>query len=197
MLCNISCMLCSLVPSHQRLGTRLHALTPSMSILYVHTKIYMKKKKKNKNKKKELSSGVVACICLVSMTDYSCITYVCMYMTHGTSATCTYMYIHRSTGSSGYRELYTFSCVCVYMCAMCPPLLPQALDKMEAEWDPVNMEIVPYKETGTYIMKSGEETAQMLDDHIVMAQAMSFSPYKKPFELRITTWENKLRLTQV
>ena len=123
--------------------------------------------------------------------------YIRMYVHDTRNIHYMYIYVHRSTGSSGYRELYTFSCVRVYMCAMCPPPLPQALDKMEAEWDPVNMEIVPYKETGTYIMKSGEETAQMLDDHIVMAQAMSFSPYKKPFELRITTWENKLRLTQV
>ena len=68
---------------------------------------------------------------------------------------------------------------------------------MEAEWEPVLMEVVAYKETGTYIMRSGEETAQMLDDHIVMTQAMSFSPYKKPFEGRIVTWENKLRITQV
>ena len=30
-----------------------------------------------------------------------------------------------------------------------------------------------------------------------MTQAMSFSPYKKPFEGRIVTWENKLRITQV
>ena len=71
------------------------------------------------------------------------------------------------------------------------------MDRMESEWESVLLEIVPYKETGTFIMKSGDETAQMLDDHIVMAQAMSFSPYKKPFELRITTWENKLRLIQV
>lgn len=46
-------------------------------------------------------------------------------------------------------------------------------------------------------MKSAEETVQMLDDHIVMTQAMSFSPYKKPFEGRILTLENKLRTTQV
>lgn len=59
------------------------------------------------------------------------------------------------------------------------------------------MDIIAYKETGTFIMKTAEETAQMLDDHIVMTQAMSFSPYKKPFEGRITTWENKLRTTQV
>ena len=73
----------------------------------------------------------------------------------------------------------------------------QALDKMESEWEPILMEIAAYKETGTFIMKSNEETGQMLDDHIVMTQAMSFSPYKKPFEGRITTWENKLRTTQV
>ena len=29
-------------------------------------------------KKKELSSGVVACICLVSITDYSCMLTLCM-----------------------------------------------------------------------------------------------------------------------
>lgn len=75
--------------------------------------------------------------------------------------------------------------------------IEQALDKMEEEWVPVLMEISPYKETGTYIMKSGEECAQQLDDHIVMTQAMSFSPYKVPFEGRIVTWESKLRTTQV
>lgn len=68
---------------------------------------------------------------------------------------------------------------------------------MESEWEPVMLEITGYKETGTYIMKSAEETVQMLDDHIVMTQAMSFSPYKKPFEGRIMTLENKLRTTQV
>jgi len=59
------------------------------------------------------------------------------------------------------------------------------------------MDIVAYKETGTYIVRSGEETAQTLDDHIVMTRATSFSPYKKPFEGRIATWKNKLRTAQV
>jgi dynein heavy chain len=74
--------------------------------------------------------------------------------------------------------------------------IEQALDNMEKEWAPVKLEILAYKETGTSIMKSAEESAQLLDDHIVMTQAMSFSPYKKPFEQRITSWENKLRVTQ-
>ncbi|XP_048258404.1 dynein axonemal heavy chain 1-like isoform X3 [Haliotis rufescens] len=74
--------------------------------------------------------------------------------------------------------------------------IEQALDKMEKEWDPVMFEIIQYKETGTFILKSSEETSQLLDDHIVMTQSMSFSPYKKPFEDRINNWENKLRTTQ-
>ena len=76
-------------------------------------------------------------------------------------------------------------------------LLLQALDKMETEWNPVNFEILPYKETGTFILKASEDISQLLDDHIVMTQSMSFSPFKKPFEERISTWESKLRTTQV
>ena len=41
----------------------------------------------------------------------------------------------------------------------------QALDKMESEWEPMLMEISPYKETGTFIMKSSEETGQMLEGY--------------------------------
>lgn len=68
---------------------------------------------------------------------------------------------------------------------------------MEGEWASVLFTVLPYKETGTFILKSPEEASQLLDDHIVMTQSMSFSPYKKPFEERISTWESKLRLTQV
>lgn len=68
---------------------------------------------------------------------------------------------------------------------------------MEKEWATVVFDVLPYKETGTYILKSPDEASQLLDDHIVMTQSMSFSPYKKPFENRISTWENKLRMTQV
>ncbi|OCT85694.1 dynein heavy chain 1, axonemal [Xenopus laevis] len=74
--------------------------------------------------------------------------------------------------------------------------IEQALDKMENEWASVLFTILPYKETGTFILKSPEEASQLLDDHIVMTQSMSFSPFKKPFEERISTWEGKLRLTQ-
>lgn len=68
---------------------------------------------------------------------------------------------------------------------------------MEKEWSAILFNVVPYKETDTYILKSPDEASQLLDDHIVMTQSMSFSPYKKPFEQRINSWESKLKLTQV
>ena len=68
---------------------------------------------------------------------------------------------------------------------------------MEQEWATVAFDVLPYKDTGTYILKSPDEASQLLDDHIVMTQSMSFSPYKKAFEERISTWEGKLRMTQV
>jgi dynein heavy chain, axonemal len=36
--------------------------------------------------------------------------------------------------------------------------------------------------------------SQLLDDNIVMTQAMSFSPFKRPFEERIAKWEAQLSL---
>ncbi|XP_027011591.1 dynein axonemal heavy chain 1 isoform X2 [Tachysurus fulvidraco] len=74
--------------------------------------------------------------------------------------------------------------------------IEQALVKMQKEWALIRFEVLPYKETGTYILKSPDEASQLLDDHIVMTQSMSFSPYKKPFEERISAWEGKLRMTQ-
>ncbi|MGH0183081.1 UNVERIFIED_CONTAM: hypothetical protein FKN15_013335 [Acipenser sinensis] len=74
--------------------------------------------------------------------------------------------------------------------------IEQALDKMLKEWSTAVFEVLPYKETGTFILKSPDEASQLLDDHIVMTQSMSFSPFKKPFEGRISTWESKLRITQ-
>lgn len=67
---------------------------------------------------------------------------------------------------------------------------------MVGEWEPINFEVLPYKDTGTCIIKVGDEVNQLLDDHVVMTQAMNFSPYKKPFEERIIQWEAKLHTAQ-
>lgn len=74
--------------------------------------------------------------------------------------------------------------------------IEQQLDKMETEWKSVKFEVLPYKQTGTFIIRASEEISQMLDDHIVATQSMSFSPFKKAFEERIAAWENKLKITQ-
>jgi dynein heavy chain len=53
-----------------------------------------------------------------------------------------------------------------------------------------------YRNTGSYVIKISEEVNTLLDDHIVLTQQFSFSPYKAPFEERIVDWERKLRLVQ-
>eukprot|EP00959_Pyramimonas_sp_CCMP1952_P388363 8138025-Pyramimonas_sp.AAC.1 len=63
------------------------------------------------------------------------------------------------------------------------------LNKMQKEWEGQQLIVMDYRETGTYVIKVDETITQMLDDHIVMTQAMGFSPFKKPFEERITEWE--------
>ncbi|NWZ55127.1 DYH1 protein, partial [Haliaeetus albicilla] len=75
--------------------------------------------------------------------------------------------------------------------------IENALNKMESEWNSVVFTVMLYKDTDTFILKNTDEASQLLDDHIVMIQSMSFSPFKKPFEERMNTWENKLKMTQV
>lgn len=43
-------------------------------------------------------------------------------------------------------------------------------------------------------MRVSDEIQQMLDDHLVLTQQISFSPYKAAFEERIDEWENKLKI---
>ena len=52
------------------------------------------------------------------------------------------------------------------------------MDKMEGEWKGINLEVQPYRETGTFVLKGFDVVQQLLDDHIVMTQSMSFSPFK-------------------
>ncbi|XP_041836448.1 dynein heavy chain 1, axonemal isoform X2 [Melanotaenia boesemani] len=74
--------------------------------------------------------------------------------------------------------------------------IEQALEKMEQEWSTVYFDLLPCKETKTYILKSPDEVFQMLDHHAVVIQSLSISPFKKPFENQVDTWERKLRMTR-
>uniref|UniRef100_A0A8C3ERS2 Dynein axonemal heavy chain 1 n=1 Tax=Corvus moneduloides TaxID=1196302 RepID=A0A8C3ERS2_CORMO len=75
--------------------------------------------------------------------------------------------------------------------------IESALNKVENEWKSVAFIVTLYKDTNTYVLKSTDDISQLLDDHIVLVQSMSFSPFKKPFEERMNLWENKLKMTQV
>jgi dynein heavy chain len=68
------------------------------------------------------------------------------------------------------------------------------LDKMEGEWQTIELGLKAWKETGTFTIKgdSVEEIQTLLDEHIVKTQTMKGSPYAKVFEERITNWEEGL-----
>ncbi|CAH0560322.1 unnamed protein product [Brassicogethes aeneus] len=73
--------------------------------------------------------------------------------------------------------------------------IEQTLAKMKTEWTTLEMDLQPYKETGTCILKIADEIQQLMDDHIVLTQQLSFSPFKGPFETEIEEWEETLKTT--
>ena len=68
------------------------------------------------------------------------------------------------------------------------------MEKLQREWESAELGVLPYRETGTYVLKVEDALSQQLDDHIVMLGAMAFSPHKKPFEERLVKWEATLSL---
>jgi len=72
--------------------------------------------------------------------------------------------------------------------------IEQAMDKMEKEWQGVILDVIPYRESGTFVLKGVDVIQQVLDDQIVMTQSMAFSPFKGPFAGRIDEWEKTLTL---
>ncbi|KAI8825055.1 dynein heavy chain and region D6 of dynein motor-domain-containing protein [Fimicolochytrium jonesii] len=74
--------------------------------------------------------------------------------------------------------------------------LEKNMTKMFTEWEPLLFNLLPYRESGTFILAGVDEPQQLLDDQIVKTQSMRGSPYIKPFEQQIKDWERRLLHTQ-
>jgi len=59
---------------------------------------------------------------------------------------------------------------------------------MKKEWDGLNFLLPRFKNTTTCTIGGFDDAVTILDEHIVTAQAMQFSPFKKPFEEEIEVW---------
>ena len=65
------------------------------------------------------------------------------------------------------------------------------------EWTGVQLSCVPYKTTGTFVLRGVDEVTGMLDDHIVKTQTMMGSPFIKPIQGKCKEWEKKLVTLQL
>ncbi|CAM9544257.1 unnamed protein product [Chrysoparadoxa australica] len=72
--------------------------------------------------------------------------------------------------------------------------IESALDKMQQAWKDVPLVVEKYRDTGTSILKGLDECMALLDEHITMTQAMTFSTFKGPFEERIEDWNSLLQV---
>ena len=63
---------------------------------------------------------------------------------------------------------------------------------MKSEWEIINLNFTPYKDTEVQILCSVDDVQVLLDDHIVKTTTMKNSPFVKPFEREINNWDHRL-----
>ncbi|KAG1706028.1 hypothetical protein DVH05_002663 [Phytophthora capsici] len=72
--------------------------------------------------------------------------------------------------------------------------LQKNLSAMIAEWEKVEFQTAPCRETGTYLLRSTDDIVALLDDHLVKTQTMRGSPYIKSIEKDCKAWEEKMQI---
>ncbi|KAJ3092439.1 Dynein heavy chain 3, axonemal [Quaeritorhiza haematococci] len=74
--------------------------------------------------------------------------------------------------------------------------LQKTLAKMYSDWEPLEFNCIDYKDTGTKILSALDDVQALLDDQIVKVQTMRGSPFVKPIEAEVQTWETTLTTVQ-
>lgn len=75
-------------------------------------------------------------------------------------------------------------------------MIEKTLLEMKEGWVGIDLDLMEYRDTGSHVLRGLDDTLQHLDDNIVMAQSLSFSPFKGPFAEEIEQWEKDLVMTQ-
>jgi len=70
--------------------------------------------------------------------------------------------------------------------------LENAMQTMRREWEAINFTLVPYKASGTYIVKAVDEISAVCDEHLVKTQSILSSPFVTHIEKVCKQWEGKL-----
>ncbi|KAL3689708.1 hypothetical protein R1sor_016017 [Riccia sorocarpa] len=65
----------------------------------------------------------------------------------------------------------------------------KTLEKMLKDWDGVKFNVVPYKDSGTFVVGGIDDIQTILDDQVVKILSMCASPYVKHFEKEATSWK--------
>ena len=74
--------------------------------------------------------------------------------------------------------------------------IENSLAKMKSEWEDVFFAIKDFKTSGTYTVGGWDDAYLLMDDHIMITQAMQFSQFKGPFVDEIEDWYTMLRCVQ-
>jgi dynein heavy chain, axonemal len=68
---------------------------------------------------------------------------------------------------------------------------------MRNDWDGVAFAVVPYKDTGTYIVGGIDEIQALLDDQAVRVAAVRSSPFVAFVAIAAEKWANFVEILQV